>query len=186
MKPRHVKPGAAKVACARMVSMEQHEPFHIDRHKSSFNFTLALAMGVAVVGLMGANPFLLIVGLAVAGFSWFTTPARYTLFDDRLVIAYGKPRIRHILFREIDQVDPLKLPIGTRLRVALRSRRPILIQPRDPDEFQSKLEGALESYRSSHSQEQPEQDEKQPDLGEELPPQDEEHSDGSDGWKSRE
>ena len=165
--------------------MEQHQPFHIDRHKSNFNFTLAVAMGVAVLGLVGGNPLLLIAGLGVAGFSWLTTPARYTLFSDRLVIAYGMPRIRHIHFQDIDKVDPLKLPIGTRLRVGLRSRRPILIQPRDPDEFQSKLEGALESYRGSHSQERPDQDEKQPDRGEEQPPQDEERSDGSDSWKCR-
>ena len=174
------------VGCARIVSMEQHEPYHADRHKSSFNLTLALAMGVAVVGLLQGTPLLIIVGLAVAGFSWFTTPAQYTLFSDRLIIKYGKPRIRHILFREIDQVDPLRLPMGTRLRVALRSRSPILIQPRDHDEFQSKFQGALESYHSIHSQEPPEQDGKQPDRGEELPSQNEEDSDGSDTWKSRE
>ena len=72
------------------------------------------------------------------------------IFDDRLAIAYGRPRVRHIFFQQIDQVEVLRLAIGDRLRVRLRHGRPLFIQPNDLDQFHSRLDGALASYRRDH------------------------------------
>ena len=132
------------------MSMAQYEPLHWDRHRSSFNFTLLVSLGVAAVGVVTTEPLLVVVGLAVAAFSWFTTPSQYMIFNDRLVIAYGKPRVRHVLFDQIDQVEILTIAIGSRLRVRLKGGRPLFLQPRDPDEFQTRLQGALESFRHEH------------------------------------
>ena len=119
---------------------------HSDRHRSSFNLTLILALGVAAVGLFEGG-VLLVVGLTVAAFSWLTTPSQYAIFNDRLMIAYGRPRVRHIPFRQVNEVDLLSLPIGNRLRLRLHTGRALFIQPLDPDQFQAKLESALDSYR---------------------------------------
>ena len=134
------------------VLMEEYQPLHTDRHKSSFNLTLMLAMVVAVIGLFsgGQGMFLVVMGLAVAAWSWLTTPSQYFIYNDRLVIAYGRPRVRHVNFEQIDQVDLLALPIGNRLRVRLKTGRPMFIQPREAEEFQSKFQGALESHRRDH------------------------------------
>ena len=125
--------------------MEQHEPLHSDRHKSSLNITLIIAVGVAVVGLY-IDILWFLAGVVMATFSWFTTPSQYVIFSDRLLIAYGRPRVRQVLFQQINQVELLKLAIGDRLRVRLTRGGSLYLQPRDADEFQSRLQSALSSY----------------------------------------
>ena len=125
--------------------MEQHEPLHSDRHKSSLNITLIIAVGVAVVGLY-IDILWFLAGVVMAAFSWFTTPSQYVIFSDRLLIAYGRPRVRQVLFQQINQVELLKLAIGDRLRVRLTRGGSLYLQPRDADEFQSRLQSALSSY----------------------------------------
>ena len=136
------------------MSMQQQyeQPVHWDRHRSAINFTLILAIVVAVIGVLSALP-LLVVGLAVGAFSWLTTPSQYAVFNDRLIIYYCKPRVRHIPFQQIEQVELLSLAIGSRLRVRLDGGRPLFIQPRDAEEFQSKFQVALDSYRRDHPEE---------------------------------
>lgn len=131
--------------------MEQsHEAIHTDRHGSTFNFTMALSLAVGVIGLISTQPLLIIVGLGVAAFTWFTTPSQYVVYDDLLMIAYGRPRVKYIPFQQIGQIEMLKLPFGGRLRVRLLSGRQLLIQPRSLEEFQGKFTSALESYRRDH------------------------------------
>ena len=163
--------------------MEQYEPLHADRHRSSFNLSLILSLGVVVIGLFTftstSEPFILIIGLGLAAFSWLTTPSQYMLFNDRLIIAYGRPRIRHVLFQQVDQVEVLKLPIGDRLLVRLRNGRRLIIQPRDAEGFQSRFQGALESFHSGHAPQQPEDESQQPpDPADDQP--------DPDTWKPRE
>ncbi|MCE2463489.1 MAG: hypothetical protein J4F46_06225 [Dehalococcoidia bacterium] len=131
------------------------------------NFTLILAVVVAVIGALSALP-LLVVGLIVAAFSWLTTPSQYAVFSDRLIIYYGKPRVRHVLFQRIEQIELLSLPIGSRLRVRLEGGRMLFIQPRDPEEFQSKFQVALDSYHGDHPGELQSQIEVDPEY--EFPP----------------
>jgi len=74
----------------------------------------------------------------------------YMVFNDRLVIAYGKPRVRNVLFQQIDEVQILTLVIGNRLLVRLKSGRRLLLQPRDIEQFQGRFQSALDSYRRTH------------------------------------
>lgn len=135
--------------------MQQPEtPIHIDRHNANFNITLILGVAVAVLGFLqqGEGTPLIFLGLAFALYAWFTTPTQYIVFQDRLVIAYGRPRLRGVYFQQIDQVESLNLPFGTRLMLRLRRGRRIFIQPRDSEGFESQLLSALERYRSQHGQ----------------------------------
>ncbi len=129
--------------------MQQHEPIHFDRHGASFNLNLALAIAVAVIGIW-LNEVIVIIGLGFAAFAWLTTPSIYTIYVDRLLISYGRPRVRHVPFREIAQAQPVALPFGSRLLIRLRSGRRFLIQPSDVEEFSSKFMGALESFNLEH------------------------------------
>lgn len=135
---------------------QQGLPLHADRHRSPFNFTLALSVAVAAVGLFTAAPLLIAVGLAVAAFTWFTTPARYMVFPDHLLIAYGRPRTRLVFFRQVESVELIKFAIGNRVRVNLRAGRPLFIQPKDGEGFQSRFQSALDSYRRDHPEGQDE------------------------------
>ena len=135
----------------------QSEPLHADKHRSTFNLTLIFAVVVAVIGLIGlsqgggAGSFILfVVGGAMAAYSWFTSPSYYWVYNDRLIIAYGRPRVRHVLFQEIDDVELLTLPFGNRLLVRLRSRRRLFLHPTDTEQFQTSLAGALDSYRRAN------------------------------------
>ena len=133
--------------------MEQpsNQPIHWDQHRGSINVTLILSVAVVALGLYNfyqTGEFLLIiVGLAVASFTWLTNPRQYWIYSDALVIVYGRPRIRTIPFTNVSHVELLSLPIGNRLRVRLVNGRAVMLQARDAETFQDKLEGALNSYR---------------------------------------
>ena len=160
--------------------MQQYEPLHADRHRTSFNLSLILSLGVVLIGIvLVQDPFVVIIGLGFAAFSWLTTPSQYMIFDDRLVIVYGRPRVRQLLFQQIDQVEVLRLPIGYRLLVSLRNGRRLIIQPRDAEGFQSMFQGALESFHSGHEPQRPDDESQQPpDPADDRP--------DPDTWKPRE
>ncbi len=127
------------------------EPRHIDRHVTPLNLTLMFSMGVAVVGLL-TDPLLTVIGLAVGAFSWLTTPNQYVLFADRLVIFYGKPRSRHVFYHEINGMEVMRYSFGNRLWVRLNSGKRFVVQPKSLEEFQTKFEGAIESYTQEHGE----------------------------------
>ncbi len=168
-----------------MQQQEQYQPIHADRHGSSFNLTLVIALVVLAMGIVIAqDPLMVAVGLAVAAFSWLTTPGQYMLYPDRLIIAYGKPRIRHVLFRDIAEVQMLKFAFGSRLLVRLHKGSRLLIQPRDAEEFESRFQGALESYMQQYGGPQEEQQEQQQQSPQGEPPY--QQPDDQDNWRSRE
>ncbi len=174
---------------------QQHAPLHSDRHRSSFNLTLIGGLAITAVGLFtlpeGAPWFL--IGLAIVAWAWFTTPAHYMIFNDRLVIAYGRPRIRHVLFRQVDQIDP-RLVFGSRLLVRMSSGRPLLIQPRDIDEFRDKFQSALDTYRGDHGEGGPPPGEVEAEREQQMdvvepdgdPGSQSEESSDQDTWRPRE
>ena len=157
--------------------MAQYQPLFADRHRGSLNFTLILALGLAAVGVYNADPIWVVIGLGIAVFSWLTTPSQYLIYNDRLLIAYGRPRVRHVLFHQFDRLETVNLPFGARLLVLLKTGRRFLIQPRDLEQFQDKLQNALNTYRESHGEEDPVQDE--PRDGERLETEDQP---GNEGW----
>ena len=146
--------------CARMVSMEQpqREPIHWDNHRGSINITLILALGVVVIGLFSQSGQFVVIGLAVAAYSWFTNPKQYLIYPDSLVIVYGRPRVRAIPFTEISHVEMLSLPIGNRLRVRLMSGRRVMLTARDSETFYDRLDEALESFRGTRPTEETQQE----------------------------
>ena len=157
---------------------QQYQPLHADRHGSSFNLTLIIALVVMAMGILVAQDYLMvIVGLGVAAFSWLTTPGQYMLFTDRLVIAYGRPRIRHVFFQDISEVQMLKFAFGARLLVRLQKGSRVIIQPKNAEEFESRLKGALETYIQEHGGPQ---EQRPPEE-----PQDQEPDDQGN-WPSRE
>ena len=134
------------------MAMEQQQyepPIHFDRHGAPLNLNLVLAIGVAVVGYF-IEPTIVVIGLAFAAFAWFTTPSIYSIYPDHLVIAYGRPRVRKVFFHNIDQVQPIMLPFGSRLIVSLRRGGRLMMQPRDVEGFSTQFHTALESFRSVH------------------------------------
>lgn len=134
--------------------MQQLEaPLHTEKHRSALleRTTLPLAIVVMIVGIVttfqgsGSGLILFLIGLAVAAYAWFTTPRRYELYSDRLIINYGRPRRTAILLSDISEVQSVKLPFGQGLVVRRRSRRGVLLYPRDAQSFLDKLQGALRS-----------------------------------------
>ena len=134
--------------------MQQHQPLYSDRHKSGLNLSVWGGIGIAIfdVVFLPIGVFF-IVGLGLAAFGWLTTPSQYVIFQDRLLIFYGRPRVRHVIFDQVAQVERLSLAIGDRLLLRLRRGR-LLIQPRDITEFENQLEKALGSYLSEHPREE--------------------------------
>ena len=70
----------------------ENQPIYEDRPKPGMNITLMLALAVAVLGVVGNNFILIILGLAVAAFNWFTTAKQYRIYENALVVVYGRPR----------------------------------------------------------------------------------------------
>ena len=132
--------------------MERYEPLYAERHIGTFNLRLVMALAVMLMGIVWLAPHLVFIGLGWGAFVWFTTPGQYVVFWDRMLIEYGRPRVRHVLFQEIDRVEMLPVSFGNRMRVRLKNGRRTIIQPRDLKGFESKLQDAIDSYRQSHPQ----------------------------------
>ena len=162
-----------------MQEEQQYRPLHADRHGSSFNFTLVLSVGIAIFGLLQGEFVLFFIGGAIGVFTWLTTPGQYMIFADRLVIAYGRPRMRQVFFQEIGEIQALKFAFGPRLLVRLRRGGRVILQPKDAEEFESRFKGALESYIREHGGPE-EESEQRPDEQPEQEPSDQ------DNWPSRE
>lgn len=135
--------------------MEQssNQPIHWDTHRGSLNFTLILSVAVVVLGVWNfvqtGEWILIIVGAGVGAFTWLTNPRQYWIYPDALIIVYGRPRTRTISFNQVSHVELLSLPIGDRLRVTLVNGRRVMVQPRESETFQDRLEGALRSFHGS-------------------------------------
>ena len=132
--------------------MERYEPLYAERHIAAFNVRLILAFAVLVLGLStlpDGGAVLVFVGFGWAAFTWFTTPGQYVVFWDRLLVEYGRPRVRHVLFQEIDRLEMLPVSFGNRMRVRFKNGRRMIIQPRDLKAFESKLQDAIDAYRQN-------------------------------------
>jgi hypothetical protein len=134
----------------------QNPPLHSDRPRGLVNFTLIFALIVAVYGLVSLrmgkdNGVLVVVGLGVAAFNWLSTPREYQIYQDTLVIAYGKPRVRVIPFERISgSPEVLRLVVGDRLRLQLVNGKRVIFQTRDLPTFHDRLAEALSSFRRDH------------------------------------
>ena len=123
----------------------QQQPIHWDNHRSSFNLTLIFALIVAVIGVLGQPP-LIIIGLGVAAYSWLTNAKQYLIYRDALVIVYGRPRVKSIPFAEISHLDTVAMPTGERLRLRMVNGSRMMVMAKDPDTFRARLDEALSGY----------------------------------------
>jgi len=140
------------------MSQTPDPPIHWDSHRSNLNITLILALIIAFFGLVtvwgGGSPFLLIVGLGGAAYSWLTTARQYYIYRDALIIVFGRPRWKVIPFTRVSHIELLSLPIGDRLRVQLVGGRPVMLAARDSETFRDRLDTALEEFRNAHPEQE--------------------------------
>lgn len=92
------------------------------------------------------------MGLAFAAYTWLTTPKRYLIFENALVIEYGRPRVKVIDFSNISHVETLSLGVGARLRVVLIKGKRTMVMSKNLDTFRERLDEALERYQSQNPQ----------------------------------
>lgn len=151
------------------MAQSQNQPLYWDKDRVPVNLTLILSLGIVIWGIGGilglisfggGNPQLIVIlGVAVAAYTWLFTPRSYGVYADCLVIHYGRPRIKVMRFSDIDTVELGSMAALDRLRVRpLRGRRQS-IRVRDVDTFYENLESALNAFRNAH-----------PEYGEPLPP----------------
>lgn len=150
------------------MAQAQNQPLYWDKDRVPVNLTLILSLGIVLWGLgglfglipFGGSPQLIVVlGVAVAAYTWLFTPRSYGVYADCLVIHYGRPRIKVMRFSDIDTVELGSVAALERLRVRpLRGRRQS-IRVRDVDTFYEHLERAFNAFRTAH-----------PEYGEPLSP----------------
>ncbi len=124
---------------------QQEQPLHWDEHRTKLNLTIAFALVVAVIGILG-QPVLFVMGVGVAIYSWLTNPKQYLIYRDALVIIYGRPRVKAIPFQEISHLETLAMPMGERLRVRMVNGSRLLLMTKDLDTFRTKLDEALDAF----------------------------------------
>ncbi len=132
------------------MAQQQENPIYWDQHSSRWNLTLIFALVVAVLGIM-TGYLLTALGLAMAAYSWFTTPRQYLLYRDRMMIIYGMPRTRVISFAEISHAELLAMPFGERLRLRMVAGNRMMLMMRDPGAFLGHLEDALARYHGEQT-----------------------------------
>ena len=134
------------------MAQPQEQPLHWDSPKSKYNLTLIFSVVVAVIGLATGATFLLLLGLLGAAMNWFTNAKQYLIYQNSLVVVYGRPRVKVIPFSDISHLEMLVMPMGNRLRVRLVSSKRLVVSVKDVDEFRTRLDDALEKYNGSYGQ----------------------------------
>ena len=128
-------------------------PLHADVPRSRFNITLILAALVVVLGFINfpsaTGVFFVFLGIAGVAYAWLTTPKQFQIYVNALVIVYGSPRIKVIPYPEISHLDLLVIPMGNRLRVRMENNSRLMISVQNLEEFQARLEEAMEKFRGS-------------------------------------
>jgi hypothetical protein len=133
-----------------MEQPQQRELIYWDKHRIPINLTILLSLGVAVLGVYRGELLLIIAGIAVGLYSWFSNPRQYRIYQDALVIIYGTPRTRTIPFSNISHLEMRQLATPDRLRVWPVQGRRVVVMARDPEAFYDQLQKALDNFRSMH------------------------------------
>jgi hypothetical protein len=133
-----------------MEQPQQRELIYWDKHRIPINLTILLSLGVAVLGVYRGELLLIIAGIAVGLYSWFSNPRQYRIYQDALVIIYGTPRTRTIPFSNISHLEMRQLATPDRLRVWPVQGRRVVVMARDPEAFYDQLQKALDNFRRMH------------------------------------
>jgi len=130
----------------------QNQPIHSDQPARRLNLTLIAGIAVAVMGL--GRPELVLLGLAVAAYAWLTSPRQYQIYQNAVIIVYGTPRKKAIMFSDISHLEVLSLPVGERLRVRLINGRREMLSARNPVTFRQRLDEALDKFQGGQPKEE--------------------------------
>ena len=140
--------------------MIESELLYSEQHRSTFlsNFLWYLGLGLVVVAVLSVafgsfgmsswgNRFfdgavLLGLGALLAGGHWLFAPRRYEVYEGGLVVVYGRPRLRLVRYPEISDIEVVKHPLGTELRIHLGQGGVVRLYPLHPREFHENLEAA--------------------------------------------
>lgn len=133
-----------------MEEPQQRELIYWDKHRIPINLTILLSLGVAVLGVYRGELLLIIAGIAVGLYSWFSNPRQYRIYQDALVIIYGTPRTRTIPFSNFSHLEMRQLATPDRLRVWPVQGRRVVVMARDPEAFYDQLQKALDNFRRMH------------------------------------
>ena len=144
---------------ARISTMEKQdetpqpstEPIYLEGHRMPVSLTFLFSLVVVVVGVLTAAPMLIVVAVGVAVFNWFTSPRQHAIYQNALVVAYGRPRTKIIYFEEIAEVELMSLALGSRVRLKLVNGRREIMQPKEGQTFFDQLQGALVEFRRGQS-----------------------------------
>ena len=163
----------------------QNQPIYWDKHRIPVNITLFFALAVAAFGMynvfttgdLQSGGLLVVAGLGVAAYSWFTNARWYLIYPDELRVMYGTPRTRVIHFANISRLEMRTLQTPDRLRVWLTNGRRVVLMARDPDAFHEQLQGAIDEFARHNPgygllpevQEQPPAYDASPDVAEQPP-----------------
>lgn len=151
------------------MELELAQPLLSERHRSTIMTRLIGFIGwlmivlAIIVGFKSAAAWredalpLLGIGAAFAVSHWFLAPRRYNVYEEQLVIAYGKPRQRVIPFDEISELQVIRHLLGGEIRVHRTSGRAVSIQPWHPRRFLDAIEQAMNQYRGVEPESEPPQ-----------------------------
>lgn len=99
-----------------------------------------LATAMVVLGAINLDQWSVVMGIGLLAYVWFTRHTRYEIFQDRLVIYYGTPRIRSVPLSGIAEVRLIRAPMGGQdLLVARKGGGVMVIRPRDAEVFAAAL-----------------------------------------------
>ena len=90
---------------------------------------------------------LLVIGALLSGGHWLLTPRRYEIYDDAVVVAYGRPRVKVVVYEEISEIEVATHALGTELRLHLTRGGVVRLYPLGPREFHENLERAWKPHR---------------------------------------
>jgi hypothetical protein len=136
--------------------MERSEPLHSESHRTSILTPTIALIGWALiimgfwVGLKDGDwssfGFLIPVGALLASSHWFLAPRRYNIYENRVVITYGRPRVRAFPFDEVSSVEVKTHSLGAEVRVQLKKGGYVGFAPQSTRPFHEALEDAFNHY----------------------------------------
>ena len=135
-------------------------PIYSDTPRFSFWVLTPLMLACVLLyrGLSGEGALSILFGLSLGFYYFYTRHTRYDLFQDALVIRYRILRTMVVPLSDVQGARLGKMPLaGQALLIQRRSGGPLVITPKDPEGFLSRLEAGLRT-REEPSQPQPRAD----------------------------